>query len=546
MVMTEKQNQLSQQEQMVRGATWLTIGNFLSRLLGAIYIIPWYAWMGRFGAQANALFGMGYNIYALFLLVSTVGIPVAVAKQVAKYNTKNQKDTSFYLIREFLKLMLLLGAIFALAMYVFSPLMAAWSGGGEDLVRVMRSLTLAVLVFPAMSVLRGFFQGFNNLKPYAVSQIAEQLIRVIWMLLTAFYIMKLGSGNYVEAVTQSTFAAFIGMLASIAVLIYFLWKEKMLSRVFSKKPDHVTVDTKSLVIETTKEAIPFVVTGSAVQIFQIIDQWTFSNTMSLFTSYSKASLDIMFAYFAANPNKLTMILIAVATAVSGTGIPLLTENFVKKDKKAAAHLVINNIQMLTMFLLPAILGSVILAKPLYTIFYGQSDQLALNLFIAALIQTLFLAFYTLFSPMLQALFENRKALIYFAYGLIVKLVLQIPCIYLLQAYGPLLATAVGLLVPIVLSYKQIHKVTSFSQTIVFRSNLLIAILTLLMGLVVALVTWGLGLVLSPDGRINSMIYILLVGTIGVAFYGYLTLKTRLLDKMLGSRAAALRKTFRIF
>ena len=543
--MTEKQNQLSQQEQMVRGAAWLTIGNFLSRLLGAIYIIPWYAWMGRFGAQANALFGMGYNIYALFLLVSTVGIPVAVAKQVAKYNTKNQKDTSFYLIREFLKLMLLLGAIFALAMYVFSPLMAAWSGGGEDLVRVMRSLTLAVLVFPAMSVLRGFFQGFNNLKPYAVSQIAEQLIRVIWMLLTAFYIMKLGSGNYVEAVTQSTFAAFIGMLASIAVLIYFLWKEKMLSRVFSKKPDHVTVDTKSLVIETTKEAIPFVVTGSAVQIFQIIDQWTFSNTMSLFTNYSKASLDIMFAYFAANPNKLTMILIAVATAVSGTGIPLLTENFVKKDKKAAAHLVINNIQMLTMFLLPAILGSVILAKPLYTIFYGQSDQLALNLFIAALIQTLFLAFYTLFSPMLQALFENRKALIYFAYGLIVKLVLQIPCIYLLQAYGPLLATAVGLLVPIVLSYKQIHKVTSFSQTIVFRSNLLIAILTLLMGLVVALVTWGLGLVLSPDGRINSMIYILLVGTVGVAFYGYLTLKTRLLDKMLGSRAAALRKTFRI-
>lgn len=545
MVMTEKQNQLSQQEQMVRGAAWLTIGNFLSRLLGAIYIIPWYAWMGRFGAQANALFGMGYNIYALFLLVSTVGIPVAVAKQVAKYNTKNQKNTSFYLIREFLKLMLLLGAIFALAMYVFSPLMAAWSGGGEDLVRVMRSLTLAVLVFPAMSVLRGFFQGFNNLKPYAVSQIAEQLIRVIWMLLTAFYIMKLGSGNYVEAVTQSTFAAFIGMLASIAVLIYFLWKEKMLSRVFSKKPDHVTVDTKSLVIETTKEAIPFVVTGSAVQIFQIIDQWTFSNTMSLFTNYSKASLDIMFAYFAANPNKLTMILIAVATAVSGTGIPLLTENFVKKDKKAAAHLVINNIQMLTMFLLPAILGSVILAKPLYTIFYGQSDQLALNLFIAALIQTLFLAFYTLFSPMLQALFENRKALIYFAYGLIVKLVLQIPCIYLLQAYGPLLATAVGLLVPIVLSYKQIHKVTSFSQTIVFRSNLLIAILTLLMGLVVALVTLGLGLVLSPDGRINSMIYILLVGTVGVAFYGYLTLKTRLLDKMLGSRAAALRKTFRI-
>lgn len=55
-----------------------------------------------------------------------------------------------------------------------------------------------------MSVIRGIFQGHNNIKPYAISQIAEQLIRVIWMLLTTFLIMKLGSGDYASAVTQST------------------------------------------------------------------------------------------------------------------------------------------------------------------------------------------------------------------------------------------------------------------------------------------------------------------------------------------------------
>ncbi|MCW0998302.1 oligosaccharide flippase family protein, partial [Streptococcus anginosus] len=83
-------------------------------------------------------------------------------------------------------------------------ILAAWSGGGADLVRVMKSLSWALLLFPSMSVLRGFFQGFNNLKPYAMSQIAEQIIRVIWMLLTAFMIMKIGSGDYVSAVVQST------------------------------------------------------------------------------------------------------------------------------------------------------------------------------------------------------------------------------------------------------------------------------------------------------------------------------------------------------
>ena len=76
-----------QQAQMLRGTAWLTASNFISRLLGAIYIIPWYIWMGTYAAKANGLFTMGYNIYAWFLLISTAGIPVAVAKQVAKYNT---------------------------------------------------------------------------------------------------------------------------------------------------------------------------------------------------------------------------------------------------------------------------------------------------------------------------------------------------------------------------------------------------------------------------------------------------------------------------
>ena len=65
-----------------------------------------------------------------------------------------------------------------------------------------------------------------------------------------------------------------------------------------------------------------------------------------------------------------MILIAVAISIAGVGIPLLTENMVKKDLRGAAKLIINNLQLLLLFIVPAIAGSVILAKPLYTVFYG--------------------------------------------------------------------------------------------------------------------------------------------------------------------------------
>ena len=541
--MSHEQN--DQQAQMLRGTAWMTASNFISRLLGAAYIIPWYIWMGKYGPQANGLFTMGYNIYAWFLLISTAGVPVAVAKQVAKYNTRDQADHSFALIRGFLKFMGILGLGFAILMYLMSPVFASLSGGGKELIPIMQSLSWAVLIFPSMSVIRGFFQGFNNMKPYAISQIAEQVIRVIWMLLTTFFIMKIGSGDYVQAVTQSTFAAFIGMGASLLVLFYYLAKTGLLSSIFRKQEGSEGIDTRALLIDTIREAIPFIITGSAIQLFQIVDQMTFINVMSWFTDYSQKQLLVMFSYFSANPNKITMILIAVATSIGGVGIPLLTENYVKGDLKAAARLVQDNLSMLLLFLLPATIGSVLVARPLYTIFYGRPDSLALGLFIFAMLQTIILGVYTVLSPMIQALFQNRKAIIYFGYGVLVKLILQIPFIYLFRAYGPLLATTIGLIVPIILMYQHIRQVTGLNQTILFKRSLLIGILTAVMALLIAIVEVVLGFVFHPSGRISSMLYLVIIGGLGIAIYGAMVLRVRLLDRFIGEKAQTLRQKFHI-
>ena len=535
----------NQQAQMLRGTVWLTASNFISRLLGAAYIIPWYIWMGKHGAEANGLFTMGYNIYAWFLLISTAGVPVAVAKQVAKYNTKGQEEHSFAMIRGFLKFMSLLGLVFAIIMYVLSPVFANLSGGGKDLIPVMQSLSWAVLIFPSMSVIRGFFQGHNNLKPYAISQIAEQVIRVIWMLLTAYFIMKVGSGDYVEAVTQSTFAAFIGMGASLLVLVYYLWKTGLLQHIIHRPESDSQIDTKALLWDTIRQAIPFIVTGSAIQLFQIIDQMTYSNVMSWFTNFTRSELLVQFSYFSANPNKITMILIAVATSIGGVGIPLLTENYVKGDFRAAGKLVQDNLTMLVAFLLPATIGAVAIAEPLYTVFYGKPDSLALGLFILAMLQTVILGLYTVLSPMIQALFQNRKAILYFGYGVLVKLILQVPFIYLFKAYGPLLSTTIGLMIPIVLMYKEIHQVTHFNRKTVFKRSLLTAILTLIMLLVVLIAGFILGLVIKPNGRVTSMIYVALIGGVGIVVYGGLGLRLRFLDRFIGSKAASLRNKFHI-
>ena len=83
-------SQATAKEKMLRGSAWMTAASIFSRILGAIYIIPWYAWFGDQRLQANALYAKGYTVYAVFLMLSTAGIPSAVAKQEAHYNSLNE------------------------------------------------------------------------------------------------------------------------------------------------------------------------------------------------------------------------------------------------------------------------------------------------------------------------------------------------------------------------------------------------------------------------------------------------------------------------
>lgn len=542
--MSQEENK--QQAQMRRGTLWLTVGNFASRLLGAIYIIPWYSWMGQQAPQANALFSKGYNIYAMFLLISTVGLNVAVAKQISKYNSMGKPAMSYKLIRSFLVLMLVLGLGFALTMFVGAPIFASLSGGGKGLIPVMHSLSWAVLVFPAMSVMRGIFQGFNDMKPYALSQVAEQVIRVIWMLVTTFFIMKMGSANYVDAVIQSTFAAFIGMVASVGVLIYYLIKADIMPHLLQVPETDEAIDTKTILVETFKEAIPFIITGSAIQIFQLIDQFTFINSMKMFTHRSQDELDILYAYFTANPNKVIMILIAVATAIGGVGIPLLTENFVKKNTKASAKLIVDSLTMLLVFLMPAVAGATLLAKPVYTIFYNLPDKDATGLFILSMLSTIVLGLYTVLSPMIQALFENRNAVKYFLYGAGVKFLLQIPLIFLFHAYGPLISTLIGLLVPIVLMFKRLVEITDLDVHLLAGRTLMICLQTLIMVILLIIVEVILKAVYPVTSRFSSVVHLLFSGAIGGGSYAVMSLITHSIDFIIGKpKAQALRRKFNL-
>lgn len=542
MTSVEEQQEEQGQNNIVKGSIWMTIGSITSRLLGAVYIIPWYAWMGNHAELANSLFGKGYNIYSFFLMIATAGIPSAVAKQISKYNSLNEYGLSDRLFRRSLALMGGFGIVFAGIMYFAAPALAQ---GDANLVPTMRALSMAVLIFPCMSVVRGFFQGNQNMMPSAISQVVEQIMRVFYMLLMTFIIMKVMHGDYVDAVTQSTFAAFIGMLGSFAVLGFFYMKMRR-QRLYNieHSNNELSVSTWALIREMLIEAIPFIIIGAAIPIFKLVDQYTFEPMMHSFTNYSSERLKEMFSILSVNPDKLTMIIISLATSLSAASLPVITEAYTKNDREGLGKLCSESIQLFCLVMIPAIIGMSVVSMPIYTVFYGP-DQLGATVLIVCTVSSLMSGFFMLSSVLLQGMFMNRQLLIELAIGFILKVIIQYPCIRLFEIYGPIVSTTIAFFVTDMLILRSISKHAKLNVSLLCRRLLLVVMMSILMGAGTLIMRQLLYIFLSPETRLGAIIIFVLCMGVGIGVYAFLVLKTRIGDVLLGARIGGLRRRFRI-
>ncbi|MFD1465189.1 polysaccharide biosynthesis C-terminal domain-containing protein [Lapidilactobacillus mulanensis] len=536
-------NATNSQESLVRGSVWITAGSIFSRILGAVYIILWLPMIGdaQTGNLANALFSKGYNIYSIFLLISTAGIPGAIAKQVAHYNTLNEYRVSQRLFKTGVKLMVILGVVSAAIMFFAAPLYA--QSAAE--IPVYRSLSVAVLIIPFLSILRGYFQGFNQMAPSAISQFVEQLARIIYLLGATYLIMEVRHGQYTQAVVQSTFAAFIGAIFGILALGWFYWRQRhQFSQLLRDSNDDLHVSTRDLVKDIAQQSLPFILLGSGIAIFQLIDQYSFNQIMSQFVIASQKQLDIFFAIFNFNANKLIMIVISFASAMAVAAIPLLSAAHARNDQKDMSRQIANILQLFLIIMLPASFGVAAVAAPLYTVFYGY-DSLGIHVLQVSAFMAIFLGLFTVLAAILQGLYQNRAAMIYLVIGIAVKLLLQYPLIAIFKIYGPLLSTAFGMLVTSALMINSLYELYHFKLEQTARRMLAILTFSIIMFIVTLAVVNLFGLFLPLERKIISAVVLFIAVAIGGGVYAFLILRTRLADRILGAKIGGLRRRLHI-
>ncbi|WP_283678152.1 polysaccharide biosynthesis protein [Lentilactobacillus sp. Marseille-Q4993] len=533
---------------MLSGSAWMTAGSILSRVLGAIYIIPWGHWFGEYFFRGNALYGFGYNIYSFVLIAAIAGIPSAIAKQVSHYNALNEYGVGIRIYKRGLVLSAGMGIISALFLYFGAPLI---NGGNENVIPVLHSLAWAVLIIPTMSLTRGYFQGYQQMAPSAISQFVEQLARVIYMLLTAYIIMQVMHGSWIHAVAQSTFAAFVGAAFGLVTLgVYYLKRRSYFQDLVANSNNEIHVEPKQLYKEIIAQAVPFIILGAGITIFQLIDQYTFFDIMTKHSQMSQNNITNLFSMFAVNSNKLIMITISLASALAITAVPMLSEALTNGDKRELSRQNSNIITLFMYVMIPAALGMAAIAGPLNRGFYGVTEQaLGANVLAFSSFISIFMGLFVVISAVMQGLSQNKRAVKFFFIGTIVKLIVQWPMVVLLGVFGPLVSTMIGLTVSNVLIVRYLNNRFGYGTKEITDVFTKVGLASLAMFVVAWLVVYAenfvFGLFMDYQTKIPSLMVSIIAAIVGGIVYLYLTLQNRVADEVLGPRANSLRSKLRI-
>lgn len=529
-------------EKMLRGSAWMTAGSIISRILGALYIIPWYSWFGSDKLQANALYTKGYTVYSIFLMIAISGIPSAVAKQVAHYNSKNEYGVSKRLFKTSLVALFILGAVCTLVFWLIAPFI---SQGDPRMVSIYRSLALALLIIPVMSLLRGYFQGFQDMAPSALSQLIEQFLRIIYMLLATYITIKVIGSPFEVGVWQSTFAAFIGAVGGTLLLVgYYLKHKKRLDELVSQSNDQLEITNKTLLKEVLYQALPFIFIACAMSMFNLVDQFTFPVIMQQAGAYSMTQINALYALFAGNANKLIMIVVALSTAMATTAIPLLSEAVARRDSALMKKQLLESLELLFFVMLPAVFGMAAVSRPLYLVFYGYEATGIFVLAISAYV-ALAMGLFNVLGSLLQGIYENKQAIKYTTLGLGVKLVLQYPLTLWLGVFGPLLATGIAMSWASYLMLRFLYlKYNLPTGQLQVNVNKMFIVALLMFGVTVLFVS-GYYMVFPGNSRLSALVGLSLAAGIGGYLYLLACFKLGLLQRILGIKVTSkLQKIFR--
>lgn len=477
----------------MHGAIWLTAASFISKLLSAVYRVPFQNMVGDVGFY---IFQQVYPIYGIAMTLALGGIPVLISKLIAE---KSGDEISQRKIMKIIRKRLIQSSIL---LFVLLFLLADWIAlamGDSHLSGIIRVVSFVFLLMPKLALLRGYFQGQREMRPTAISQTVEQFIRVAIILGGTSFALKMGYNLY-KTGSIAMSGSIIGGIAAILVLQFFYQRHSELENIkISKAEDRLV--TKRFFLE----GFAICIVSSMLILFQLEDSFQIVRGLLGRGFSMDAARSWKGVYDRAQP--ILQLGLVVSTGFSLALIPMITTARVKQDDKVLKRSVLLAVKITLLISCAEMVGLIVIMRPLnQMLFQTSTGTLALQLFMPAVLLS---SLIIMFASILQGFGKLYVPVISVMIGLLVKGLMNQWLLTRLGIVGASVATCAGLIAILMCCYFALKRTLTFAF---IKKKTILGLLAALVLMAVIPLFWELFFPFKT--RLGSM-----VQSIGSAFLG---------------------------
>lgn len=337
---------------VLQGSLILIFAGFVCKGLGAVYRIPL---SGILGAEGIGIYQMVFALFALFLIVSSGGISLAISHYVAKIRATGEgsiKNVLFCGLGFSAIVSVLIGAL----MIVFAPSLAKLQGAENfTMPYVMCAITLVLAsLLPA---LRGLFQGFQNMMPTAISQVIEQSAKVALGLGFALFFVQYG-------LQWGVFGAFLGIaISEMLAFVYLL---------FAVKKVKFEVQTPQKNVGFWRTNFSITVGLLVIPLIAVFDSFVVVNLLA--SQMQKTQAIALYGLQSGIVSSLINVPVMLSMAISLALLPKLSFSLSNHQTDEAAQNFANVLKVLLFLLVPFLLIFVFFAKDIMLILYPSLGE----------------------------------------------------------------------------------------------------------------------------------------------------------------------------
>jgi len=499
----------------LRGALILSIAGALSKILGALYRIP----LARLlGGEGMALYQMAYPIYTTILALATAGVPVAISVLVSRKETQGYTGDSKRIFRISLLLLIIFGFILTLLVMQGAHFLANTVLNEPRTYYPILAVAPAIFLAGLLSVFRGYFQGHQWMMPTAVSQVLEQLFRVVAVVILAYILFPRGL-EYAAA--GATFGAVVGGLAGLMVLLVFYYKYNRQQADLSRQLKYSQDKPGMLARELVNLAIPVSFGAVVLPLVQVLDAIIVPRRL-IALSYSTSQAAELFGQLSGMAAVLiglpTIFTISIATSL----VPAISEAMAQRDHQLLNNRLNYGLRAGMIISFPCAIGLYVLAFQICDLLYATPEAgVPLE---ALAFSTVALAAFQLTSAGLQGIARPEIAMRNLVITGMLKTVFNysLTSVPMLNIKGAAIGTLLAFAIGSTLNIMSLKSITGVHYEMGRMFKLLM--ITAAMGIAVKLVYSFL----VASGLVSSLSTVLSI-TIGIAVYGLLLLLLKEFD-----------------